>query len=104
MFLRTQVITAGNHVLAPRRLREYNDQALALMMGMARTRPSLRKKPLLTLSVQAGAEAPLDRQVLEYRSRTCALSRMIIYKHMRLLLLHFNSGRIPCWSPTRAAP
>ena len=29
---------------------------------------------------------------------------MIIYKHMRLLLLHFNSGRIPCWSPTRAAP
>ena len=33
-----------------------------------------------------------------------ASSRMIIYKHMRLLLLHFNSGRIPCWSPTRAAP
>ena len=63
---------------------------------MARTRPFLREEtPAYTLSVPASSGEPL---------RTCASSRMIIYKHMRLLLLHFNSGRIPCWSPTRAAP
>ena len=55
------------HVLAQMRLRDiiYIEVISFRMMGMARTRPSLREKPLLTLSVPASSDEPLEGHALQ---------------------------------------
>ena len=66
MFLRTQVILAGNHVLAPKALRESNYQALALIIGM-------RLLPGHPYGSRSHYLHSQSRQVLTYRSEDMRL-------------------------------
>ena len=65
MFWRTQVMRAGNQLLAPMRLREiiHIQSSHDTMMGMARTRPSLRGKT--SAYTLGGGDPPLAPYIQE---------------------------------------
>ena len=66
MFLRTQVLIAGTHVLAPMRLREDIDQALVQIIGM-------RLLPGHPYGSRSHYLHSQSRQVLTYRSEDMRL-------------------------------